>query len=186
MAIEDLSPLLARCALRDQNAMQELYNKTSAKLYALVLGIVKHRDTADDVLQEAYMNVWLNANQYRPDKSSAVTWISTIVRNRALDRLRAIKRNPLLQNSQLDDIADTPLASEQLTPTDFADISADLQSLTECLSGLEPQQQHALLLSYYHGYSHQELAAKLTAPLGTVKGWIRRGLEKLQQCLGAV
>jgi RNA polymerase sigma factor (sigma-70 family) len=113
-----------------------------------------------------------------------MTWISTIVRNCALDRLREVRSNPLLRNEMLDDVAELPLLSEAQDPLDFTAMSKDMQSLQNCLGTLEQEQKQAILMSYYHGYSHQELSARLTMPLGTVKGWIRRGLEKLRLCLG--
>lgn len=183
MAGDELDHLLARCALRDEKALEQLYARSSARLYGLALGIVKRAEWAEEVLQDAFINVWLNADKFRPDKSGAMTWISTIVRNRALDRLRQVQRNPLLQDGMLDDIAETPLVSDSLDPSELSAMSQDMRSLLDCLGTLENDQKKAILLSYYHGYSHMELSERLTMPLGTVKAWIRRGLEKLRLCL---
>jgi RNA polymerase sigma-70 factor (ECF subfamily) len=109
--------------------------------------------------------------------------MSTIVRNRAVDKVREFGRNPLLQGKALADIYETPLVEEAPGPADLALMSHDLQSLWNCLGTLEREQQRVILMSYYHGYSHQELSVRLTMPLGTVKGWIRRGLAKLRLCL---
>jgi RNA polymerase sigma-70 factor (ECF subfamily) len=184
MSTEELNSLLARCALREEKALEILYTKTSSRLYALALGIVRERERAEEVLQDAFVKVWQNAERFRPDKSGAMTWISAIVRNRALDRLREVRSNPLLRNEMLDDVTELPLLSEEQDPLDFTAMSKDMQSLQNCLGTLEQEQKQAILMSYYHGYSHQELSARLTMPLGTVKGWIRRGLEKLRLCLG--
>ena len=183
MSAEELNNLLARCAMRDEKALEALYAKASSRLYALAMGIVKQREWAEEVLQDAFLKVWSNAGSFTPDKSNAMTWMSTIVRNRAVDKVREFRRNPLLQGKMLDDIFETPLMSEDLGPADLALMSQDLQSLWNCLGTLDREQKEVILLSYYHGYSHQELAEKVTAPLGTVKGWIRRGLEKLRMCL---
>jgi RNA polymerase sigma-70 factor (ECF subfamily) len=183
MAADEFNHLLARCALRDEKALEELYTRSSSRLYALALGIVRRAEWAEEVLQDAFVKVWLNADKFRPDKSGAMTWLSTIVRNRAVDRLREMQRNPLLQEHRLDDIENTPLVSENLDPADLSIMSQEMRSLLNCLGTLENAQKNAILLSYYHGYSHQELSDKLTMPLGTVKGWIRRGLEKLRLCL---
>lgn len=183
MSASEFNNLLARCALRDEKALEELYAKASPRLYALALGIVKRQEWAEEVLQDAFVKVWMNADRFRPDKSGSMTWISTIVRNRAVDKIREVQRNPLLQDHKLDDVTETPLLSGEAKPEDFSLMSQDMQALMNCLGTLEQDQKDAILLSYYHGYSHQELADKLTRPLGTVKGWIRRGLEKLRLCL---
>jgi RNA polymerase sigma-70 factor (ECF subfamily) len=113
-----------------------------------------------------------------------MTWMSTIVRNRAIDKLRSVSRNPLLQSKMLDDTDEMPLLSDDIDPSEFTLMSEDMQALMNCLGTLEADQKKAVLMSYYHGYSHQELSDQMSKPLGTVKGWVRRGLEKLRLCLG--
>jgi RNA polymerase sigma-70 factor (ECF subfamily) len=185
MSADELNNLLARCALRDEKALEALYAKASSRLYALALGVVKQREWAEEVLQDAFIKIWSHADRFSADKSSAMTWMSTIVRNRAVDKVREFSRNPLLQDKMLADVDETPLMAETPGPADLALMSHDLKSLWNCLGTLEQEQKQVILMSYYHGYSHQELSAKLTVPLGTVKGWIRRGLEKLRMCLEA-
>jgi RNA polymerase sigma-70 factor (ECF subfamily) len=184
MSADIYNDLLARCALRDENALEELYKRASPRLYALALSVVKRSDWAEEVLQDAFVKVWTHADSFRPDKSGSMTWISTIVRNRAVDKLRTVQRNPLLQEGMLEETGKTPLISENANPDDFALMSQDMQALINCLGTLDFDQKRAVLMSYYHGYSHQELSDKLEKPLGTVKGWVRRGLEKLRLCLG--
>lgn len=183
MSADELNNLLARCALRDEKALEALYVMASSRLYALALGIVRQREWAEEVLQDAFVKIWSHAERFSSDKSSAITWMSTIVRNRALDKLREFRRNPLLQDKVLEDVFETPLMADGPDPADLALMSQDLKSLWNCLGTLEQEQKRVILMSYYHGYSHQELSAKLTAPLGTVKGWIRRGLQRLRMCL---
>ncbi len=184
MPADIYNDLLARCALRDETALQELYGKAAPRLFALALGVLKHNDWAEEVLQDAFVKIWMHANSFQPHKSGSMTWMSTIVRNRALDKLRSVQRNPLLQQKMLDDASETPLLSNEIDPSDNALMSQDLKALMDCMNTLDSGQKTAVLMSYYHGYSHQELADKLSKPLGTVKGWIRRGLEKLRLCLG--
>lgn len=183
MSTDDLNNLLARCALRDEKALEALYARSAPRLYALAVGVVRRREWAEEVLQDAFVKIWTHADRYRPEQSHSMTWMSTIVRNRALDKLREVGRNPLLQNDRLDDVADTPLVSGEMTPSDYTLLSHDTRALLDCLATLDADQKRAILMSYYHGYSHRELSSKLTAPLGTVKGWIRRGLERLRLCL---
>lgn len=183
MSTDELTELLARCALRDEKALETLYARAAPRLYALAIGVVKRREWAEEILQDAFVKIWTHADRYEPAKSNAMTWMSTIVRNRALDKLREVARNPLLQERKLDDVVDTPLLSAELTPSDYTLMSQDMRALLDCLGTLDGEQKEAILMSYYHGYSHQELSARLTKPLGTVKGWIRRGLERLRTCL---
>lgn len=184
MSADELNNLLARCALRDEKALEALYAKASSRLYTLALGIVRQREWAEEVLQDAFIKIWSHADRFSAEKSNAMTWMSTIVRNRAVDKAREFKRNPLLQDKLMEDVFETPLMLETPGPAELALLSHDLKSLWNCLGTLEREQQRVILMSYYHGYSHQELSEKLTAPLGTVKGWIRRGLERLRMCLG--
>jgi RNA polymerase sigma-70 factor, ECF subfamily len=185
MSVAELNNLLARCALRDEKALEALYAKAASRLYTLALGIVRQREWAEEVLQDAFVRIWSHADRFSADKSSAMTWMSTIVRNRALDKVREFNRNPLLQDKALEDVFETPLVEQAPGPAELALMSHDLKSLWNCLGTLEREQRRVILMSYYHGYSHQELSVKLTAPLGTVKGWIRRGLERLRMCLEA-
>jgi RNA polymerase sigma-70 factor (ECF subfamily) len=185
MSADIYNDLLARCALRDESALQELYTRAAPRLFALALSVVKHNDLAEEVLQDAFIRVWGNADRFRPEKSGSMTWMSTIVRNRAVDKLRSIRRNPLLQNSMLDEADQTPLLSDDVDPFEYVLMSQEMRALMDCLGTLDIEQKQAVLMSYYHGYSHQELSDKLSKPLGTVKGWVRRGLEKLRFCLGA-
>ena len=185
MSADELNNLLARCALRDEKALEALYAKTSPRLYTLAFGIVRQREWAEEVLQDAFIKIWSHADRFSAEKSGAMTWMSTIVRNRALDKVREFNRNPLLRDKALDDVYETPLVEDAPGPAELALMSHDLKSLWNCLGTLEQEQQRVILMSYYHGYSHQELSDRLTAPLGTVKGWIRRGLERLRMCLEA-
>lgn len=183
MSADELNNLLARCALRDEKALAALYMKASSRLYTLALGIVRQKEWAEEVLQDAFIKIWSHAGRFSAEKSSAMTWMSAIVRNRAIDKVREFKRNPLLQDKVMEDVFEIPLVEETPGPADLALMSHDLKSLWNCLGTLEREQRQVILMSYYHGYSHQELSEKLTAPLGTVKGWIRRGLERLRMCL---
>lgn len=184
MPADIYNDLLARCALRDESALQELYRKAAPRLYALALGVVKRNDWAEEVLQDAFVKVWMNADKFQPGLGGSMTWMGTIVRNRALDRIRSVQRNPLMQEAMLEHVHECPLLSEDAGPPDHTGMSQDMTALMRCLNTLETDQKQAVLMSYYHGYSHQELSEKLSKPLGTVKGWVRRGLGKLRSCLG--
>jgi len=177
-----LGALLARCALRDQRACAELYRLTSAKLFGVALRILRREDWAEEVLQESFVNIWNHAGEYAVAKSAPMTWMTSIVRNRSLDWLRRPRNEDTSENYDLIvesvcDIAPGPL--DRLTA------QAQSQALALCLQQLDGSQRQSIMLAFQQGLSHSELASHLREPLGTVKTWIRRGLERLKGCLSA-
>ncbi|MEN8166855.1 MAG: sigma-70 family RNA polymerase sigma factor [Pseudomonadota bacterium] len=174
-----LQELLAACALNDRQAFSRLYEMTSAKLYAVVLRILTRDEWAQDCLQEAYIKVWSRAESYRPQLASPMTWMATIARNQALDLLR--RRHREVRESDTEDFPEEvdrdPLPQERLQQTDEG------RRLNRCLEQLKSQQRQIIALAYFKGLTHDELAARTDTPLGTVKTWIRRGLEQLKRCL---
>jgi RNA polymerase sigma-70 factor (ECF subfamily) len=177
-----LSALLSRSALKDQEAFAELYRRTSSKLFAVALRIVRRQDWAEDVLQESFVNIWHHARDYTASRSAPMTWMTSIIRNRSLDWLRRPhEETPEPFEGMLEGTIDEgpgPLA--RLTESDEA------QRLARCLETLEPSQRQSIALAFYHGLTHSELAEHLKVPLGTVKTWVRRGLERLKNCLGPI
>ncbi|SMC29850.1 RNA polymerase sigma-70 factor, ECF subfamily [Andreprevotia lacus DSM 23236] len=175
-----LAPLLQRCAQRDEKALAELYQLTSPKLFGVALRILRRNDWAEEVLQECYVNIWQHAGSYSSDKSAPQTWITRIVRNRCLDWLR----RPDHEVADVDDSIVENWADDAPGPLARLLASDDSRRIAGCMQGLEASHRQAIALAYFDGLSHSELAEKLTLPLGTVKSWIRRGLEKLRLCLG--
>ncbi|HVY07943.1 MAG TPA: sigma-70 family RNA polymerase sigma factor [Burkholderiales bacterium] len=182
LAPEQLSALLARCALRDQRAFAELYRSSSAKLFAVAVRITRRRDWAEEVLQEAFVNIWNHADGYNAAKSAPMTWMTAIVRNRALDWLRRPREVEIGEEHEelLASIADESPGPEELLRQ-----SLDAGALAECMKTLTDEQQRSISLAFFYGLSHGELAEQMRKPLGTVKTWIRRGLERLKGCLDA-
>lgn len=174
---ERLEHLLARCALADKNALAELYKLTSAKLFAIQLKILKRRDWAEDALQDAYIKIWNQAGAYRPDKGNPLTWLISIARYRAIDMLR--RTRPESGNVSLQDY--TGQLTQQDTDPRWLIKHGDL--LIHCLGKLQDTQRQALIMAYCEGYTHSELSLRLSSPVGTIKTWIRRGLESLRTCL---
>ncbi len=175
---DDLVTLLARCALRDAKALEQLYKSTSSQLFAVALRIVNRRDWAEDVVQEGFVKIWAHANGYRADRGAPLTWMVRIVRNTAIDWLR---RQPPEVNAayEVDEAHDhnAPSPAAQLND------SREAEQLRKCLETLDDAQRKALTLAYFRGFTHQQLATRLKSPLGTVKSWIRRGLQGLKRCL---
>ena len=182
---EQLADLLARTALADQGAFAELYRLTSARLYGVALRIMRDTPAAEEVLQEAYVSVWHHAAGYRAAKSQPLTWLTTIVRNRCLDQLRRrqIDTIPLARQADDGDEPEMDFPSDAPTPVDMLMAGAESRSVRTCVEALEGGQKQAIALAFYQGLTHAELAQHLRQPLGTVKSWIRRGLDRLRECL---
>ena len=181
-----LAALLARIALADQRAFEELYRQTGAHLYGVVLRIVRNRSIAEEILQEAYVNVWHHAGSYDAARSQPITWLTSIVRNRALDLKRRREIDTIAVASPDDDTPAMEFPADGPTPVEMLLSSADARSVRDCVEALDGATRQAISLAFFHGLSHGELAAHLREPLGTVKSWVRRGLEKLRRCLDAV
>ena len=175
-----LMELLARTALADQRAFAELYRMTSAHLYAVALRILRDAGEAEEVLQESFVNVWHHAGSYVAAKSQPLTWLTSIVRNRCLDQLR---RREVATVTLDDDEEGLSIAAEDPTPLEMLLSGADARAVGACVEALEQGQKQAIALAFFQGLSHGELAKHLRQPLGTVKSWVRRGLERLKKCL---
>jgi len=177
---DHLAALLERVAREDGEALRTLYELTSAKLFGLALRILVRREWAEEVLQESFVNVWRYAADYRRGLSAPMTWMAAIVRNRALDHLRRVDHAETEWSETLDELIPAP----DLDPSEQALLSDDARRLAFCLGQLDPSQRQAVSLAYLRDHSHSEISNALRVPLGTVKSWIRRGLEKLKTCLG--
>lgn len=176
---EDLAFLLYRTALGDQRAFEQLYRATSPRLYALALTLLRRRDQAEDALQEAFVSIWHSAASYNEAKGSVQTWLNVIVRHRCIDRLR---REPRGQTTLADEDWNH-FESHDPEPLQQLLADADGRLLAQCLEGLDQRQRESIALAFFQGLTHSELAVHLGTPLGTVKAWVRRGLERLRGCL---
>jgi len=164
-------------------ALRELYDLTSAKLYGVALRVVGNRNWAEDVLQEAYLNIWRIAGDYRAHISPPMAWMGVIVRSRALDFLRRRTSERADAALALDDAISETVAGDSPNPMDTTQASEQAWALHECLRKLEAKQREVVSLAYLRDLSHGELSEQLKLPLGTVKTWIRRGLEQLRGCM---
>ena len=177
-----LAALLARCALREQAAFAELYRATAPKLFGVAVRILRRQDWAEDVLQECYVSIWHHAADYAVARSAPLTWMTSIVRNRCLDWLR--RPYPESGGDEYD-IAAAAWHDEGPGPLERLLAAAEASALARCMEELESRQRQSIALAFFHGFSHSELAAHMRQPLGTVKTWVRRGLLRLKDCLGA-
>jgi RNA polymerase sigma-70 factor, ECF subfamily len=182
-----LAALLARIAGDDAPALRTLYDLTASKLFGVALRILVKREWAEEALQEAFVNIWRYAGDYRDDVAAPFTWMTAIVRNRALDclrRQRIVTSDGLAAQTEWSDMLDEVLAGNDPDPADTALMSEEARRLALCMQRLDAKQRQAVALAYLRDQSHSEIAAVLKVPLGTVKSWVRRGLEKLKLCMG--
>lgn len=180
---EHLAALMARVALGDQNAFAELYRQSSPHLYGVAVRILREGSAAEEVLQEAFVSVWHHAGSYEAAKSQPLTWLTAIVRNRCLDQLRRRELDTVTMTTDDDDGKEFDLPSGEPTPVEMLLAGAEAQSVRNCVETLEGGAKQAIALAFYQGLSHAELADHMHQPLGTVKSWVRRGLERLKGCL---
>lgn len=173
----DLVRMLGAVANGDQAAFAELYRRTSSKLFGVCLRMLRERGDAEDALQDVYAAVWRHARSFDAARANAMSWLITLARNRAIDRLRQRREGPL------DDAVARELVDEAATPAADAETSQQRERLERCLATLEPQQKSAVRAAFFTGLTYNELAAQYGVPLATMKSWIRRSLIRLRACL---
>jgi RNA polymerase sigma-70 factor, ECF subfamily len=160
-----------------QAALKRLYDLESRRLYGIALRIVRRPEIAADALQDAFVQIWRNAASYSAERGDASAWLTGIVRYRALDAARKLRREVLSSDAALGDRAEEPNIIELI------DSKVTASALSRCLGLLDESQKRCVVLAFVDGLSHAEIAGRLPAPLGSVKSWIRRGLISLRSCL---
>ncbi len=175
----ELEQLLGRCAAQDPTALEQLYQRVAGILLAIVMRILRQRDLAEDALQDVFVRIWLQSRQYDQIRGRPLAWMISIARYRAIDLVRAQRRMvPLIE----EDLPAQLIASDADT-SEAGESSRTQSALQHCLDILSAPQQQCLVLAYQEGLSHEAVATSLGQPLGTVKSWIRRGLQSLRKCL---
>jgi RNA polymerase sigma-70 factor (ECF subfamily) len=169
--------LIGAVARGSHAALKRLYEIESRRLYGIALRIVRRPEIAADVLQETFVQIWQNTRAFAPEKGSAAGWMTGITRFRALDAVRKTGRERLTDDPALGDAAVEPDIVAEL------DVKTQSEALRRCLQQLEDNQRRCVVLAFVDGFSHTEIAARLAAPLGSVKSWVRRGLIALKGCL---
>lgn len=181
---DPLADLLARCALHDRRAFESLYRQASPVLYGLLLKLVRDRDLAAELLQEGFVRIWQRAGDYRPHRGRSFTWMGAIVRHLAIDRLR--RGAAPLQREELDDEGWAQLSDDRLASDERVQVEQGEAMIARCLETLDLEPRRAVILAYYEGLTHEAIARSLSRPLGTVKAWVRRSLQRLKICLEGV
>jgi RNA polymerase sigma-70 factor (ECF subfamily) len=178
---DQLYHLLAAVALQDRKAFRTLYDATSAKLFGFALRVLHKDELAEEAVQDAFVAIWHAASSYQVHLASPLTWMATIVRNKALDILRRARADG--QDAQVELGDDDSLADLAAGPLEQTALSRDGRALAACMDTLAGRQRQAIGMAYLHDLSHSEVAGRLGLPIGTVKTWIRRGLDRLRECL---
>jgi RNA polymerase sigma-70 factor, ECF subfamily len=161
----------------DEAAFKPVYDATCAKLYGIILRILGERDAADDILQEVYLRIWQHAHEFDPARSSPITWMATIARNRALD---ARKKRPM---SALEDVPGLDQVAGDNDQQGHEAKCDNRHRLYQRLQGLESQKREILLLAYCYGLTREEISHRTGRPIGTIKTWLRRSLAQLKSDL---
>ncbi|WP_109506779.1 ECF RNA polymerase sigma factor SigK [Nocardioides speluncae] len=179
-AAADLGELLRRSARGDEAAFGRLYDATASRVFGLVLRVVRDPAQAEEVTQEAYLDVWRTASRFDPAHGSAVSWLLTIGHRRAVDRVRsaeAAARRDATYHRESEPVAHDATA-------EAAQIGLEAKRVRRALAALTAVQREALELAYFGGYTHTEVAAMLDLPVGTAKTRIRDGLIRLRDAMG--
>ena len=170
----EVEDLLAAVAEQDRDAFAELYRRTSAKLYSVMLRILGEPSATDDAVHDVYVRVWRNAGAYDASRGRPITWLATMARNLAIDlrRREGARGAGRFADVELDDIVDREGASGE-----------QLAALRICLGRLDPEQRQLVIAAYLNGDSREELAERAARPIGTIKSWLHRSLAALKACL---
>lgn len=187
---QELIDLLDRCQSKDQRAIKVLYDRLAPYLNGVAFRIVQSDELSNEVLQEAFVQIWQNAESYQPHLSKPLTWITSIVRYRAIDKLQKERRHinkaeQVPQDALLDteNESETALAPDYETP-DEEYARAQLRGhISQCLDPMNNKLKRCIELAYLMGYSREELAHEFDTKINTVKSWLHRGSERLKQCL---
>jgi RNA polymerase sigma-70 factor (ECF subfamily) len=173
-----LTEALLRTGKGDRSAFEAVYKATSAKLFGVCLRIFSDRNEAEEALQDAYITIWNRAASFEAGRASPISWLVTVTRNRAIDRLRAKGKAGLGSLDEATDVADpTPSAEAQLVAL------GDDKLLYGCIDGLDGRDAHFIKSAFIGGATYADLATREGEPLGTIKSRIRRALMKLRTCM---
>lgn len=169
---------LGEVARGDRQALKRVYEATSAKLFGVCLRIVRDRQVAEDVLQEVYVKVWHRAGRFDATRASPITWLCVLARNSAIDWSRSVTRR-----REVDDDGLAALPDEGM-PADVAiEQQQEMAIVRRCLDALEGPAKSAIRAAFFDGLTYVQLAEQHNVPLGTMKSWIRRGLERMKKCV---
>ena len=172
--------LIRLIAQGHEEALTQLYDRYNRLVFSLALAIVNDRATAEEVMLDVFMRVWQKAGTYRAEQAKVSTWLTHIARHHAIDVLRRRAARPDQYALHWEDAMPQP-ASPQPDPAESAEVSLRRKRIQTALAQLPPDQKQALMLAYFGGYTHQQIAEALKQPLGTIKTRLRLALQKLRE-----
>jgi RNA polymerase sigma-70 factor (ECF subfamily) len=176
----DADALLRRVACGDEGAFSSLYDLVASRVYGLVLRVVRDPAQAEEVAQEALVDVWRRASTFDPDRGSAITWVLTLAHRRAVDRVRSAQAAGDRERK----VAARAAVAEFDQVTDEVSTRLEQQQVRRCMGTLTELQREAVTMAYYGGYTYRQVADLLAVPLPTIKTRMRDGLVRLRDCLG--
>jgi len=176
-----LTALVARMALKEQDALAELYDQTCSLLNGLLIRMLERPEDAEEALADVYMKAWKNADKYSPDRGSVQSWLVIMARSIAIDRIRQKRAQPNMAAFDWENSVE--FVSPGASPEEETGMAQRQRRMQRILAELPPEQRQVLLMALFGGPSHAELAAKLGQPLGTVKSRIRTALQRLRQLM---
>lgn len=174
METREIEALIARVALGDRAAFSRLYDASSGKLFAVCLRVLGQRAAAEDIMQDAYVKIWKNAGRYQATGHSPMSWLITIARNTAIDRLRTQRH---------DHETGDYLPASGPTPEQSAVAASQARRIVQCLDELDADRRRAIKGAYLGGESYKDLSERFDVPLNTMRTWLRRGLAALRECM---
>lgn len=178
-----LEHLLSRIALKDQKALQQLYQKVAGKLNGIAMKILRDADLSNDALQETFLQIWNHAGDYRRHQGEPMTWLTSLLRYRTLDKLRVESREQK-RRDQYEEVQSLFGETHAASPCAILLQQNENSQLKRCLDTLDSMNRNAILMAYYYGYSREDIAIHVEQPINTVKSWLKRGLTRLAKCLG--
>lgn len=184
LGADDEIELMRRIKGREEEALAELYDLYNRLLYGLIISIVKKREEAEDVLQEVFITIWERASTFNEDKGNVYSWIITLTRNKAIDRIRSKGYKTQQKASQDVDAPEFSLEGDNFDPLETTIFSDRAELVRKALTEIPDKQSEVLKIAYYSGMTQQEISDKLKIPLGTVKTRMRQGMLKLKDILG--
>ena len=181
--VDDEASLIGCIARADRGALRSLYDRLSGHAFAVALRVLGSRSEAEDAMQDGFLDVWTRSARFDPARGSGRTWVLSIIRNRAIDRLRT--RGAIARMTDRVEADGTVGGNRGPTPLEQVESRVARERVQQALAGLTEEQRRVLEMAYFGGLSHSEIAAQLGEPLGTIKSRVRAAMEKLEHMLPA-
>jgi RNA polymerase sigma-70 factor (ECF subfamily) len=178
----ELDVLVQSMAAGDQHALSSIYEQTVGQIYAIVRSVLRSKEDAEEIVCDVYTHAWQKAASFDASRGSVMAWLAIMARNRAIDRLRQRRNHVSLDDEDHRGLAES-LHGDTQGPEEILSLFQEGSAVHRALAGLTPQRRHLLGLAFFQDMTHQEIAAAVGLPLGTVKSHVRRALGVLEAAL---